>query len=227
MELVVVLIAVGVGVVLATTTFVVTGRRRRLPPAPPPDSGRSPAGAPPPAPAPPAGAPPAPAPPAGAPPAGAPPAPAPPAPPRFRDRLGKARSLLAGHLGGVRARDRIDQQTWEELEDALVLADVGIEATTATLDGLRRRVKSEGIDTATALLQALKADLAGRLGGDRTLRLDEGRTNVWLFVGVNGVGKTTTIGKIGAREVGRGRQVVMAAGDTFRAAAADQLQLWA
>ena len=70
----------------------------------------------------------------------------------------------------------------------------------------------------------MKARLAG---SDRTLRLDEGRTNVWLFVGVNGVGKTTTIGKLGKRQVEAGHHVVMAAGDTFRAAAAEQLETWA
>ena len=78
------------------------------------------------------------------------------------------------------------------------------------------------------LVEALKVEMKARLAGaDRTLRLDEGRTNVWLFVGVNGVGKTTTIGKLGKRQVEAGHHVVMAAGDTFPAAAAEQLETWA
>ncbi|SRR5579875_288821 len=167
----------------------------------------------------------------------APPAPAPeeaPAPPaapprpRFRDRLVKARALLSGHLGGVAGRERIDDQTWEELEEALVLADVGIARTTALLDQLRAKVKAGEVRTPPELLASLKEDLKAALSaGDRTMHLAPGPANVWLFVGVNGVGKTTTIGKVGMREAEAGRSVVMAAGDTFRAAAAEQLELWA
>jgi fused signal recognition particle receptor len=154
---------------------------------------------------------------------------APPAPvkPRFRDRLGKARGLLAGYLGSVRSRTKIDDETWEELEEALIRADVGITATTALLDQLRAQVKAENIQTSELLVDALKDNLKKRLSiADRTLRIEPGMPNVWLFVGVNGVGKTTTIGKVGHQQVGEGRTVIMAAGDTFRAAAAEQLELW-
>ncbi|HEX9968862.1 MAG TPA: signal recognition particle-docking protein FtsY, partial [Acidimicrobiales bacterium] len=107
-------------------------------------------------------------------------------------------------------------------------ADVGVSTTTAVLDDLRRRVKAEGIESPEALVDALKEDLKARLAeGDRSLHYEEGGPNVWLFVGVNGVGKTTTIGKLGLRESAAGRRVVMAAGDTFRAAAAEQLEQWA
>jgi fused signal recognition particle receptor len=153
----------------------------------------------------------------------------PPAPgkPRFRDRLGKARGLLAGYLGSVRSRTKIDDETWEELEEALIRADVGITATTALLDQLRAQVKAENIQTSELLVDALKDNLKKRLSiADRTLRIEPGMPNVWLFVGVNGVGKTTTIGKVGHQQVGEGRTVIMAAGDTFRAAAAEQLELW-
>jgi fused signal recognition particle receptor len=154
------------------------------------------------------------------------PAPAP-ARPRFRDRLGKARGLLAGYLGSVRSRTKIDDETWEELEEALIRADVGITATTALLDQLRAQVKAENIQTSELLVDALKDNLKKRLSiADRTLRIEPGMPNVWLFVGVNGVGKTTTIGKVGHQQVGEGRTVIMAAGDTFRAAAAEQLELW-
>ncbi len=149
------------------------------------------------------------------------------APPRMRDRLGRARSLFAGYLSSVRSRDRIDDSTWEELEEALILADVGAGLTTRILDDLRVRVKQERISHPDDLVDALKTELTTILDGDRELHLLPDATNVWLFVGVNGVGKTTTIGKLGRRGVREGHRVVMAAGDTFRAAAADQLELWA
>src|SRR5256714_536039 len=118
--------------------------------------------------------------------------------PRFRDRLGKARSLFADYVGGILSRSGIDDETWDELEEALVRADVGIGTTGALLDDLRTRVKAESITTSAALLDGLKEDLKKRLASaDRGLRTEPGGPNVWLFVGVNGVGKTTTIGKPG------------------------------
>ena len=147
---------------------------------------------------------------------------------RFRDRLGMARSQLAGYLGSVLARTEIDDDTWDELEEALIRADVGVTATTELLERLRERVRTEGIRTPEALVTALKDDLKKSLtAGNRDLRFEPGAPNVWLFVGVNGVGKTTTIGKVGYQQAEAGRSVIMAAGDTFRAAAAEQLELWA
>jgi fused signal recognition particle receptor len=152
----------------------------------------------------------------------------PPVKPRFRDRLGKARSLLSGYVGSVLSRSTIDDETWDELEEALVRADVGVAATTALLDDLRERVKAEGITTPEELVQALKDDLKKSLApADRGLRFEPGAPNVWLFVGVNGVGKTTTIGKVAHQQLAEGRSAILAAGDTFRAAAAEQLDLWA
>ncbi len=147
--------------------------------------------------------------------------------PSFRDRLAKARSAFSGAFGSVLARSKIDDDTWDDLEEALLRADVGVRPTTELLDAVRARVKDEGITDPSVLLDALKAEMKTRLAGDRSLRFEPGRPNVWLFVGVNGVGKTTTIGKVGQREIADGRSVVMAAGDTFRAAAAEQLGLWA
>ncbi|HET9442479.1 MAG TPA: signaling recognition particle receptor family protein, partial [Acidimicrobiales bacterium] len=148
--------------------------------------------------------------------------------PRFRDRLGKARSLLAGYMGSVLSRTAIDEETWDDLEEALIRADVGVALTGSLLDDLRTKVKAERIKDPADLLEALKAELKEVLSqGDRTLRFEPGGPNVWLFVGVNGVGKTTTIGKVGKRQAEEGRSVVMAAGDTFRAAAAEQLTTWA
>ena len=149
---------------------------------------------------------------------------APPVKPSFRDRLAKARATFAGFLG----RSKIDEDTWDELEEALIRADLGVGPATALLDELRAQVKARELETGDQLVEALKAEMKLRLQvDDRSLHLDEGRTNVWLFVGVNGVGKTTTIGKLGKRQTDAGHRVVMAAGDTFRAAAAEQLETWA
>lgn len=154
--------------------------------------------------------------------------PAAPARPRLRDRLAKARGTVAGYLASVVGRAGISPQTWDELEEALIRADVGVDLTTEVLDGLRAQADAESITDPNELLRVLRADLTARLEmADRTLRLDEGTTNVWLVVGVNGVGKTTTVGKLGARYATQGTDVVMVAGDTFRAAAAEQLQTWA
>jgi fused signal recognition particle receptor len=148
--------------------------------------------------------------------------------PRFRDRLTKARGLLAGYVGSLVGRTRIDAEAWDELEEALIRADVGVEATTELLGHLRERVEAEGLTDGEQLLGALKEELKTRLSGhDLDLAYAGEPPSVWLFVGVNGVGKTTTIGKLGAREARDGHRVLMAAGDTFRAAAAEQLQMWA
>ncbi|MDQ1567607.1 MAG: fused signal recognition particle receptor, partial [Actinomycetota bacterium] len=160
--------------------------------------------------------------------AAAPAAPPPPAVrPRLRDRLGKARALLAGYFGDLRSRSVIDDEVWDDLEEALIRADVGVSVTGRILDDLRRRVKESAVATPSELLDLLKADLVESMrAADRSLAFSPGQPNVWMFVGVNGVGKTTSIGKIALREAASGRKVVMAAADTFRAAAAEQLQLW-
>jgi fused signal recognition particle receptor len=149
--------------------------------------------------------------------------------PRFRDRLTKARGLLSGYVGSITGRTRIDQETWDELEEALIRADVGVDGTQDLLEHLRDRVKADGLTDGAQLLDALKDELKERLGGhDLGLHLStEPGPTVWLFVGVNGVGKTTTIGKLAKREGEGGLRVVLAAGDTFRAAAAEQLGMWA
>jgi len=151
--------------------------------------------------------------------------------PRLRDRVGKARAALTGALLGVRSRSGIDTETWDELEEALLRADVGVTVTDALLDDLKARVQAKEITEPDTLLEALKEDMKAQLAGlERDLHLEpgpEGSPNVWLFVGVNGVGKTTTIGKLGAQQEADGHRVVMGAGDTFRAAAAEQLATWA
>jgi fused signal recognition particle receptor len=149
--------------------------------------------------------------------------------PALRQRLGKARLLLGGYLDGVRSRG-VDDTTFDDLEEALILADAGVATATRVLQGLRARVGSGEVDkTPEALLRALRADLEAMFAGDTPeLTTGDGTgPTVWLFVGVNGVGKTTTIGKLAARERAYGMNVVMAAGDTFRAAAGEQLETWA
>lgn len=147
--------------------------------------------------------------------------------PSFRERLAKARGTLSGYVGSLLSRSDITDETWDELEEALIRADVGVSLTTALLDELRAAVKEKGITEPPVLVDELKAQLKSKLAaGDRSLHFEPGGPNVWLFVGVNGVGKTTSIGKVGKRQVAAGRSVIMAAGDTFRAAAAEQLQTW-
>ena len=151
-------------------------------------------------------------------------------PATLRDRLARARTTLAGAFAGVLGRTGITDATWDDLEDALLRADVGVGVTTELLDGLRTRVKEREITEPAALLDALHAEMAARLeGADRTLHTGatESEVDVWLVVGVNGVGKTTTIGKLAKIHHAQGRRVLLAAGDTFRAAAAEQLTTWA
>ncbi len=149
----------------------------------------------------------------------------------LRERLAKARSTFAGAISGVLGRSGITDESFDELEEALLRADIGVRIADELLAGLRVRVKAKEITEPTALLDALAAEMKGRLAGaDRTLSfqsLDGGAPNVWMFVGVNGVGKTTTIGKLTSQQVAAGRTVLLAAGDTFRAAAAEQLTTWA
>ncbi len=152
-------------------------------------------------------------------------------PARLRDRMARARSAFAGAFAGVRGRRGITDETWDELEEALLRADVGIGVTTDLLDGLRADVKNKEITEPEQLLDALRGEMQARLGGaDRSLHYetgDPGSPNVWLFVGVNGVGKTTSIGKVASQQRAEGRSVLVAAADTFRAAAAEQLETWA
>jgi len=147
--------------------------------------------------------------------------------PTFQGRLGRARSAMAGFVGSILARSTIDATTWDDLEEALILADVGVGPTTELLDSVRATVKERKITTTEDLISAVKDEMKSRLAGPVTLERSSDGPTVWLFVGVNGVGKTTTIGKVGHRLTSEGTSVVMAAGDTFRAAAAEQLGTWA
>lgn len=146
-----------------------------------------------------------------------------------RERTGRTRSLFSQAFASIRGKGKVDASTWDELEETLLRADIGIGLTTKLLEPLRAAAKAGDIKTADDAINALRSQMTQQLSSnDRSLRMDaEAKPNVWLFVGVNGVGKTTTIGKIATAEIARGTSVLLAAGDTFRAAAAEQLQVWA
>ena len=150
-------------------------------------------------------------------------------PATVKERAGRTRSLFASAFQSIRGRGSIDAGTWEELEETLLRADIGIGLTTRLLDPLRAAAKAGTIRTPDDAINALREAMTAQLTTtDRGLHLDaDKKPNVWLFVGVNGVGKTTTIGKIGTAQTALGTTVLMAAGDTFRAAAAEQLLVWA
>lgn len=154
-----------------------------------------------------------------------------PEPATLRERLAKARSTFAGAIAGVLGRSGITDESFDDLEEALLRADIGVGISDELLESLRERVSAKEITEPSELLDALAADMKARLAGsDRALNFAErsaGEPNVWMFVGVNGVGKTTTIGKLSKQQVDDGRSVLLAAGDTFRAAAAEQLGTWA
>ena len=145
----------------------------------------------------------------------------------WRDRL--RNSAFARSFGGLFSRNpRLDDDLLDEIETALLTADVGVPATTALVEDLRKRMKSREFTDANALLAALRADLIALLQPvARPLVIDrDARPFVILTVGVNGVGKTTTIGKLAKRFKDEGHSLMLAAGDTFRAAAVAQLQVW-
>jgi len=144
----------------------------------------------------------------------------------FGSRLAKAKSAMSGYVTSIR-NSEVNESIWEQLEEALIVADVGVAATSSVLDRLKKTAEDEQITKGPELLEALKVQMKSDLDVDRTLELNCEGIPVWLFVGVNGVGKTTTIGKLGQSLAVQGHSVVMAAGDTFRAAAAEQLETWA
>jgi fused signal recognition particle receptor len=152
----------------------------------------------------------------------------PPARPLLAERIARARRAVASGLGVVARRGRVDEEAWNELEETLLLADVGVTTTTGVLESLRARASAAGVTDSAALVPLLHTELCDRLhDADRALHRAASGPSVWLIVGVNGVGKTTTIAKLAGTERAAGRRVVLAAADTFRAAAGDQLAAWA
>lgn len=150
---------------------------------------------------------------------------------RLRQRLAGSQGGLGRGLLALLSRDRLDEDTWEQLEDTLLTADVGVGPTTELVDKLRTRLRVEGVGAADARA-VLREELLALIdpGLDRSLRLEapEGHSGpaVVLVVGVNGAGKTTSVGKIARVLVAEDRSVLMGAADTFRAAATEQLSTW-
>jgi fused signal recognition particle receptor len=172
----------------------------------------------------------------------APPVPQPPAPviekpppsagrmQRLRARLARSQSGFGSALLSLLSRDRLDDDTWDEIEEVLITADVGVTPARQMVSDLRTRVKVEGTRSPEEVRAMLRAELLAQVETEasRALRTQrhEGRPAVILVVGVNGTGKTTTIGKLARSLVGDGETVLLGAADTFRAAAVDQLQTW-
>ncbi|MFE7592459.1 signal recognition particle-docking protein FtsY [Kitasatospora sp. NPDC057512] len=149
---------------------------------------------------------------------------------RLRSRLSRSQNSLGKGLLSLLSREHLDEDTWEEIEETLLTADVGVAPTQELVERLRTRVKVLGTRTPDELRALLREELVELVGKDadravRSTKHEEGPAVV-LVVGVNGVGKTTTTGKLARVLVADGRTVVLGAADTFRAAAADQLQTW-
>jgi len=150
---------------------------------------------------------------------------------RLRGRLARSQSAVGSVLLNLLSADRLDEQSWEEIEDTLITADMGVGPARQLVQQLRTEVKVVGSREPAEVRTLLRTDLIGMLGPDmdRSLHLARhgDRPSVVLVVGVNGTGKTTACGKLARVLVGDGKTVVLGAADTFRAAAADQLQTWA
>jgi fused signal recognition particle receptor len=150
---------------------------------------------------------------------------------RLRARLSRSQNVFGKGLLALLSRDKLDDDTWDEIEETLIGADVGVQATTEIVAKLREGARIHGTPTGTELRSMLAAELVAALEPDRDRSLAstprDGRPAVLLVVGVNGAGKTTTCGKIARVLIADGHTVVLGAADTFRAAAAEQLATWA
>lgn len=146
---------------------------------------------------------------------------------RLKTGLSKTRNLLGSQLGKLFGGGKIDTETYEELESILLTADIGVAATQKLLDNLKKRVKRENLEDTSVLKIALKTELLDVLKPlEVPLQTNNHVPFVIMLVGVNGAGKTTTIGKLAKLFQSEGKSVLIAAGDTFRAAAREQLQVW-
>ena len=146
----------------------------------------------------------------------------------FFEKLKKSLSKAGnGMLGAIFAGgERVNNEFYEELEEAMIVADMGMDTAERLIDALRDSLDEKGIKTRTEARQELRRIVADEMRADSEFAADKGPA-VLLIVGVNGVGKTTSIGKLAAYYISKGRQPMMAAADTFRAAAAEQLTVWA
>jgi len=143
------------------------------------------------------------------------------------NRIGKARTSFTGSLSNFRSRNETDVVIWEDLEEALLLADVGVATTERIINEVRQLAKEEKVNDPEGILEILQRKMIESLESSNRELNQNSSPSVWLFVGVNGVGKTTTIGKLASQRNSMGQKMVLAAGDTFRAAAVEQLKQWA
>lgn len=146
---------------------------------------------------------------------------------KWKQGLERTRKATFGRLAALLGVSEIDDGTWEDLEALLLQSDLGVETTREILQSLQQRVQREGLTKASELKQALREELLKRLDTPPTLNLDSHQPAVILIVGVNGSGKTTTIAKLAQWFRKQNKKVLLVAADTFRAAAVDQLQIWA
>jgi len=145
----------------------------------------------------------------------------------IRDSLTRTRQSVFGQFVNILGVGQIDDETWEDLEALLIQADMGVSTSLDLISALRDRVNRDGLRTTDQLLDAMKVEMRSIIGEAPPFELEEPRQlTVVMVVGVNGSGKTTTIGKLAQYYKNRDRKVMLAAGDTFRAAAIDQLQIW-
>ncbi len=146
---------------------------------------------------------------------------------RLKAGLSKTRNSILGQISGLlRVGRTIDEELLEEIEEILIQADVGVNTTLELMDNVREVVRERGLNDASELADILKQEILTVLGEDARLSVPEGQLYTILVLGINGAGKTTTIGKLAHRFRSEGKRVLVAAGDTFRAAAADQLAIW-
>ena len=146
---------------------------------------------------------------------------------KIKEGLAKTKKAMANTLDAIFIGGEIDDDFYEELTDCLILADLGVGTATKAVERLRKVAREKGMQTTEEAREYLKMILAEMLYIDDTALQLRTKPSVVLVIGVNGVGKTTTIGKIATRMVNEGKKVLLVAGDTFRAAAADQLEIWA
>ena len=146
---------------------------------------------------------------------------------RLKTGLAKTRNTIIGQISGLlRVGRTIDEELMEEIEEILIQADVGVNTTLELMDNVREVVRTKGLKDASELGEILKQEMLNVLGEDAPINVDGGQPHTILVLGINGAGKTTTIGKLAHRFRSEGKRVFVAAGDTFRAAAVDQLAIW-
>lgn len=148
---------------------------------------------------------------------------------KLRQSLSKTKEIIFGSIARVVSRRRIDQDLLDEIEEILIQADVGVKTSMRLIDHVKDKAKEQRLTEGEDVLRLIREEVTTILVGDSAplFKPDERTPIVWLIVGVNGVGKTTTIGKLATHLSSQGKKVIIAACDTFRAAAIDQIAIWA